>query len=399
MALTGLWWSYGWYRATLESWADRPEAVAVAADAPAGPLDVQVAWEAFEQVAPAWSEATINFPRDGGAVTFRYLDADPTHERARNQLSLDPATLAVVAHERYDEGTFAQRLVGGIFALHRGSWFGPVGTWVFMLASAVGGNGTRCSDLADPDHQRLAPAVQRMTAPAVGRRQQRGVARGQRRQGGRRAEGRVPREQIYDPCVAGVDEQHHRPHERAAPEPCLDQAALPHQVEVGGRSVDELACQRALAGKAQAVVRRQQLDRLAIVEAQAQAVSREQHEFAIDTRKRGERRIRIDLGDRQAPSPCARAVAVACREDLAGPTGSVAPAFAPMQRGGDDLCFDSCHPNTPSGPDHESRRAKENIVRLAGGAPAGRRRASLPGSSRADIRSAHARHALPAETR
>ena len=137
MALTGLWWSYGWYRATLESWADRPEAVAVAADAPAGPLDVQVAWEAFEQVAPAWSEATINFPRDGGAVTFRYLDADPTHERARNQLSLDPATLAVVAHERYDEGTFAQRLVGGIFALHRGSWFGPVGTWVFMLASAA----------------------------------------------------------------------------------------------------------------------------------------------------------------------------------------------------------------------------------------------------------------------
>ena len=135
MASSGLWWSYGWYREALEAWADRPEPAAAAASN-AGPLDVDAAWAAFEREVPAWSEATLGLPRDGGAVTFRYLDADPEHERARNQLSLDPATLAVLAHERYAQGTFAQRVVGGIFALHRGSWFGPAGPWVFMLASA-----------------------------------------------------------------------------------------------------------------------------------------------------------------------------------------------------------------------------------------------------------------------
>ena len=137
MALTGLWWSYGWYREALEAWADRPEPVASTTDLPARTLDIAAAWDAFEQAAPAWSEATLTLPGDGEAVSFRYLDAAPAHERARNQLSLDPSTLAVVSHERYDQGTFAQRIVGGIFALHRGSWFGPVGTLAFMLASAA----------------------------------------------------------------------------------------------------------------------------------------------------------------------------------------------------------------------------------------------------------------------
>ncbi len=152
MSLTGLWWSYGWYREALDRWADMPAREARGGgpqaraerggreraeepDAPA--LDVAQAFSAFQAQAPAWSKATLQWPREGGGIQFRYLDADPPHERANNTLELDPATLAVRKHERYDQRTFKQRLVGSIFALHRGSYFGVVGVVLFMLASLL----------------------------------------------------------------------------------------------------------------------------------------------------------------------------------------------------------------------------------------------------------------------
>ena len=141
MSLTGLWWSYEWYRDGLKAWAgESPPAQVRDSVAPADPspeLDVAAAWHVFRQAAPAWSSVTLNWPRDGEPVGFRYLDADPAHERARNELRLDPVTLAIAEHERYDTKPLRQRLVGGIFALHRGSYFGTAGVVVFMLASAL----------------------------------------------------------------------------------------------------------------------------------------------------------------------------------------------------------------------------------------------------------------------
>ena len=157
MSLTGLWWSYGWYRDALDRWADMPAREArgggkTESRAPRGmtarasrederkaapELDVAASWAAFQAQVPDWSTATLQWPREGGGVQFRYLDADPPHERASNTLELDPATLAVRRHERYDQRTFKQRLVGSVFALHRGSYFGTAGVVLFMLASLL----------------------------------------------------------------------------------------------------------------------------------------------------------------------------------------------------------------------------------------------------------------------
>lgn len=155
MALTGLWWSYGWYRDGLNRWAGMPaqsqqkESPAKAAGKrdgdkaergrrnAAGSLDVAAAWAAFEQTAPEWSTATLQWPRDGGGVQFRYLDAEPEHERASNTLEFDPATLAVTRHERYDAKPTRQKIVGSMFALHRGSFFGTAGVVLFMVASLL----------------------------------------------------------------------------------------------------------------------------------------------------------------------------------------------------------------------------------------------------------------------
>lgn len=142
MALTGLWWSYDWYRDGLNRWAGVPAQKdsprGEGRPGPAAPaFDIAAGWDAFERAAPAWSSATMQWPRDGGPVQFRYLDAEPAHERASNSLELDPATLAVVKHERYDDKPAAQKLVGSMFALHRGSFFGLGGVVVFMLASVL----------------------------------------------------------------------------------------------------------------------------------------------------------------------------------------------------------------------------------------------------------------------
>lgn len=146
IALSGMWWSYGWYRSGLQALAGIEAPARAGAEPPAGgaagdaasvpaPFDAAAAWGAFEAAAPAWSEATLRWPGADGMVQVRYFDADPAHERAANTLELDGATLATTKHERYDDASWRRQLVGSMFALHRGSFFGTPGVIVWMLAS------------------------------------------------------------------------------------------------------------------------------------------------------------------------------------------------------------------------------------------------------------------------
>jgi sulfite reductase (NADPH) flavoprotein alpha-component len=142
MSLTGLWWSYGWYREAVNNWAaagaPRGERLAQADAADRGappPFDFDTTWRAFERAAPAWSSATLSVPKGDKPASVRYLDADPAHERARNELAFDRWTLEPVKHERYDDGSWRQKIGASMFALHRGSFFGTGGVVVFMLTS------------------------------------------------------------------------------------------------------------------------------------------------------------------------------------------------------------------------------------------------------------------------
>ena len=172
MGLSGLWWSYGWYREGLQAWAGMaapPTAsqtapprrasepslggsgasrdASAAADrgprrshdgmdtaaAPAS-FDPDAAWAWFVAAAPGWGSATLGWPDGQGEVEVRWLAADAQHERAWNTLSFAPDG-SVASDVRHEQRPWRQRLVGSIFAVHRGSFFGPLGTWVFMLAS------------------------------------------------------------------------------------------------------------------------------------------------------------------------------------------------------------------------------------------------------------------------
>jgi len=145
MALTGLWWSYGWYREGVNSLAGLPAqamrggagGVPVGRDAgPVPVVDVAAAFAAFDAEVPAWSTRTLRLPAAAGApVEFNYQDPNPAHERANHRLVLDAGSLAVAAHERFGDKPAGQRFVAAMFPLHSGSWFGGAGLFVFCLAS------------------------------------------------------------------------------------------------------------------------------------------------------------------------------------------------------------------------------------------------------------------------
>lgn len=142
IALTGLQWSYEWYRDGLYSIAgvERPAG-------PEGPregrglgaLDVAAferAWQTFAQVTGGrFASVNVNLStRPDKPTEFRYLEEHSRHERAINTLAIDSEG-RVVKSERYADKALAARLVSSIFPLHSGSHFGLVGVIVFLIAS------------------------------------------------------------------------------------------------------------------------------------------------------------------------------------------------------------------------------------------------------------------------
>jgi Uncharacterized iron-regulated membrane protein len=150
IALTGLQWSYEWYRDGLYSMAgvERPAGPeggregrgpgAASAERGGGP-DVAaftLAWQTFAQeTGSRFASVNVNLAaRPGKPTEFRYLEEHPRHERAFNALAIDREG-KVLKNERYADKPLAARLVSSIFPLHSGSYFGVIGVIVFMIAS------------------------------------------------------------------------------------------------------------------------------------------------------------------------------------------------------------------------------------------------------------------------
>jgi sulfite reductase (NADPH) flavoprotein alpha-component len=142
---TGLYWSYDWYRNALISWSGAPRPAQSAnrergvGERDARALDtaaLQRSWDTFVHEARGFRTATVSLQgRAGQSLEIRYLAADATHERAFSSFRIDSRTGAVVGHDRYSERKSAARLVGSIFPLHSGSYFGWVGQTLMMIAS------------------------------------------------------------------------------------------------------------------------------------------------------------------------------------------------------------------------------------------------------------------------
>ncbi|MFK8329312.1 PepSY domain-containing protein [Pseudomonas sp. BJa5] len=151
-ALTGLFWSYEWYREGLNKLlADGPAAGqqhkrgegrgrpggAPGKDAKPLVVDYEAIWSNLQTAAgPGMTSYNLRLPPAGGQpATLFYLLEGAEHERALNALTIDPASGQVKKHERYADKSFKAQLLASVYALHVGSYFGLTGRILVTIAS------------------------------------------------------------------------------------------------------------------------------------------------------------------------------------------------------------------------------------------------------------------------
>ncbi|AZF51277.1 putative iron-regulated membrane protein [Pseudomonas sp. R4-34-07] len=146
-ALTGLYWSYDWYnRGVTQLLSDAPqnERTLKRGPPPAGPAPVanyvtnyEAIWSSiYSNAGPGLSAYNIRLPAVAGQpATVYYLLGDSPHDRALNQINLDPATGEVKSHERYASKSYKSQLLTSVYALHTGSYWGLAGRIVLTLSA------------------------------------------------------------------------------------------------------------------------------------------------------------------------------------------------------------------------------------------------------------------------
>lgn len=100
--------------------------------------DVALAVDTFKNLLEnRYSSVTLRFPQKGSVYSFDYLAVDVPHERAKNKIEFDIKTNEVSKHEKYEDKTLTQKLMGSILPLHTGEYFGVVGQTLMFLASLM----------------------------------------------------------------------------------------------------------------------------------------------------------------------------------------------------------------------------------------------------------------------
>ena len=147
-ALTGLYWSYDWYRSGLEGLlSDKPRAAGEErgrrGPPPQGqampPVDYAKLWQGIQRTAgDKLGVYSLQLPSTAGQsarVFFMLRDAE--HTRAFDQMQLDPMTGEAKQVERYADKSFKARLLASVYALHTGEYFGMTGRILMMVASLL----------------------------------------------------------------------------------------------------------------------------------------------------------------------------------------------------------------------------------------------------------------------
>lgn len=139
VALTGLWWSYGGYRAVVSSLLGGRTERAMGAPKPRfGPLDLDRLQAGLSRAVPGLDRGYLDLRlpgKPGQSASARVQVGDGPHDRAYDSLELDPATGAVLSQETYADMPAGRKLLASVFALHSGSFFGLPGRVIVMVSA------------------------------------------------------------------------------------------------------------------------------------------------------------------------------------------------------------------------------------------------------------------------
>lgn len=149
MTLTGLWYSFEWYKNGANWLLERPSAKAAAtqprpprggAPGEAAPLTFDRAWSTFlHDQGGRFATAQFTLPAAGAgtAVRVRSWAKDSTLESVRDEFRIDTVTGRVLRADLYADKTFGERVLAGVLDIHRGAILGWPGKLAFMLAAAL----------------------------------------------------------------------------------------------------------------------------------------------------------------------------------------------------------------------------------------------------------------------
>lgn len=139
IALTGLTWSYTWYRDGMVALLGTEPAMRGDGRGHRPPaVDFARVQRTLDRIAGTRSAAMdLRIPtRAGQPLSVRFLPDAPAHDRAYDNLELDAHSGVLLRRQDYARLPLGQQLLVSMFPLHSGSFFGLPGRIVVLLASA-----------------------------------------------------------------------------------------------------------------------------------------------------------------------------------------------------------------------------------------------------------------------
>ncbi|MCP3440421.1 PepSY domain-containing protein [Bradyrhizobium sp. CCGUVB14] len=149
MTLTGLWYSFDWYKDGVVWLLSRPHVAAAkmqpkqsrpaGRSEPAEPVGFDRAWSTLQhEESGGFARAQLTLQAGPGAVMrIRSWPKDSTLESMRDEFRIDAVTGQVVSAERYADKTLGEKAIAGVLDIHRGAALGWPGKLAFMIAAAL----------------------------------------------------------------------------------------------------------------------------------------------------------------------------------------------------------------------------------------------------------------------
>lgn len=149
MALTGLWYSFDWYKDGVVWLLSRPHVAASKMQPkqsrpsgrpePAQPVGFDRAWSALQhEESGGFARAQLTLPAGPGTVMrIRSWPKDSALESVRDEFRIDAVAGQVVSAERYADKTLGEKTIASVLDIHSGAVLGWPGKLAFMIAAAL----------------------------------------------------------------------------------------------------------------------------------------------------------------------------------------------------------------------------------------------------------------------
>ncbi|MHC4052170.1 PepSY-associated TM helix domain-containing protein [Bradyrhizobium sp. 25ACV] len=147
MTLTGLYFSFEWYKDGVTWLLARPHVTAAKMPAklpraanskPAPPIGFDQAWMTFQrEEGDRFSRALLTLPAQGTTLRIRSWGKASLLETTRDEFRLDAVTGQLVSAERFADKTFGEKIIAAIYDIHRGEILGWPGKLAFMMAALL----------------------------------------------------------------------------------------------------------------------------------------------------------------------------------------------------------------------------------------------------------------------